>query len=183
MTDAAQTIDSITLGGGCFWCTEAVFERVQGVLSVEPGYSNGQVDRPSYEQVCTGRTGHNEVVRVRFDAAQISLEAILQIFFAIHDPTSLNRQGADVGTQYRSGIYFQNAAQEGVARAVLDEAQAALGGRVVTELLPEQNYWPAEAYHHHYYARNPDQGYCVFVVAGKVDKFLATFSQYARKAS
>jgi len=183
MNDAAELIDCITLGGGCFWCTEAVFERVQGVVSVEPGYSNGHVQQPSYEQVCTGRTGYSEVVRVRFDTSQISLAAILEIFFATHDPTSLNRQGADVGTQYRSGIYYRNAEQDQVARQVLEAAQAALGGRVVTEVLPEQNYWPAEAYHHHYYARNPEQGYCVFVVAGKVDKFLSTFSQYARKAS
>lgn len=183
MNDAADPKDCITLAGGCFWCLEAVFERVQGVLSVESGYSNGHVERPSYEQVCSGRTGHAEAVRVCFDAEQISLRAILEIFFAVHDATSLNRQGADIGTQYRSGIYYRDAEQERVAREVFDEAQAALGGRAVTELQPERNYWPAETYHQRYYARNPEQGYCVFVVAAKVDKFLSTFSQYARKTA
>lgn len=172
---------TITLGGGCFWCLEAVYERVQGVLEVESGYCNGQVEQPSYEQVCSGATGHAEVVRVSFDPAQISLHEILQIFFVIHDPTTLNRQGADVGTQYRSGIYVHHASQEAVAREVLAEVQHLHQGRAVTELLPERNYWPAEAYHQHYYARNPDQGYCSFVVAAKVDKFLATFARHVRR--
>lgn len=179
-SDALQG-DLITLGGGCFWCTEAVFERVRGVLAVESGYCNGQSPAPSYEQVCTGRTGHAEVLRVRFDPAQVSLRELLEVFFAVHDPTTLNRQGADVGTQYRSGIYFHSPAQETVAREVLAEAQSAHGGRVVTELLPERNYHRAEDYHQHYYARNPEQGYCVFVVAAKVDKFLATFRRLARE--
>lgn len=170
----------ITLGGGCFWCTEAVFERVCGVLSVESGYCNGHSPAPSYEQVCGGQTGHAEVVRVRFDPEQVSLRELLEVFFAVHDPTTLNRQGADVGTQYRSGIYFHSPAQEAIAREVLAEAQTAHGGRVVTELLPERNYHRAEDYHQHYYARNPEQGYCVFVVAAKVDKFLATFRRLAR---
>ena len=126
----------ITLGGGCFWCLEAVYELVDGVTAVENGYSNGHVNNPSYEQVCGGDTGHNEVVRVTFNPARISLQDVLEIFFTIHDPTSLNRQGNDVGTQYRSGIYFQNAEQERVAREVLGQANALLGGRVVTELLP-----------------------------------------------
>lgn len=173
----------ITLGGGCFWCLEAVYERVQGVLGVESGYSNGHAQQPAYEQVCSGSTGHAEVVRVRFDPQQISLREILEIFFVIHDPTTLNSQGADVGTQYRSGIYFHNAAQEQLAREVLDEVQHLHHGRAVTELQPERNYWPAEAYHQHYYARHPDQGYCAFVVAAKVDKFLATFARLVRRAS
>jgi peptide-methionine (S)-S-oxide reductase len=172
--------DTITLGGGCFWCTEAVYERVRGVLAVESGYCNGHVDQPSYEQVCSGQTGHAEVVRVRFDTRQLSLREVLEVFFAIHDPTTLNRQGADVGTQYRSGIYFHTPAQEALAREVLAEAQLAHGGKVVTELLPERNYSKAEAYHQHYYARNPDQGYCAFVVAAKVDKFLSTFQRLVR---
>nr|WP_297382735.1 peptide-methionine (S)-S-oxide reductase MsrA [uncultured Roseateles sp.] len=167
--------DLITLGGGCFWCTEAVFLRVKGVLGVESGYTNGQVAQPNYEQVCSGNTGHAEVVRVRFDTRVVSLEDLLQVFFTIHDPTTLNRQGADVGTQYRSGIYYTRPEQLGVIRQVLDEAQRAHGGKVVTEVQPEQNYWPAEAYHQDYFANHPEQGYCAFVVAPKVDKFAKKF--------
>ncbi len=169
--------DLITLGGGCFWCTEAVFLRVKGVLGVESGYTNGQVVQPNYEQVCSGNTGHAEVVRVRFDTRVVSLEDLLQVFFTIHDPTTLNRQGADVGTQYRSGIYYTRPEQLGVIRQVLDEAQRAHGGKVVTEVQPEQNYWPAEAYHQDYFANHPEQGYCAFVVAPKVDKFAKKFKE------
>ncbi|MGN7873437.1 peptide-methionine (S)-S-oxide reductase MsrA [Roseateles sp. 22389] len=169
--------DLITLGGGCFWCTEAVFLRVKGVLGVESGYTNGQVTQPNYEQVCSGNTGHAEVVRVRFDTRVVNLEDLLQVFFTIHDPTTLNRQGADVGTQYRSGIYYTRPEQLGVIRQVLDEAQRAHGGKVVTEVQPEQNYWPAEAYHQDYFANHPEQGYCAFVVAPKVDKFAKKFKE------
>ena len=171
----------ITLGGGCFWCTEAVYERVQGVRSVQSGYSNGHLPSPSYAQVCEGDTGHNEVVRVRFDPTQISLREILEIFFVVHDPTTLNRQGNDVGTQYRSGIYWHRSEQAEVAHAVLAEANARLDGRVVTELMQEQNYWPAEAYHQHYFVNNPGQGYCAFVVAPKVEKFRKTFAARVRR--
>ena len=167
--------DLITLGGGCFWCTEAVFLRVKGVRAVESGYTNGQVAQPNYEQVCSGNTGHAEVVRVRFDSSVVSLEDLLQVFFTIRDPTTLNRQGADVGTQYRSGIYYTRPEQLGVIRQVLDDAQRAHGGKVVTEVQPEQNYWPAEAYHQNYFANHPEQGYCAFVVAPKVDKFALKF--------
>ncbi|MEF7612399.1 peptide-methionine (S)-S-oxide reductase MsrA [Aquincola sp. MAHUQ-54] len=170
-----MTIETITLGGGCFWCTEAVYEQVDGVLSVESGYSNGQVEDPSYEQVCQGDTGHAEVVRVRFDNERIPLREVLEIFFTIHDPTTLNRQGNDVGTQYRSGIYVHDAQQAQVAREVIAEVDAASGGRVVTELQPETNYWRAEDYHQHYFANHPGQGYCAFVVAPKVEKFRKTF--------
>lgn len=166
----------ITLGGGCFWCLEAVYEMVQGVLSVESGYCNGHTPNPSYEQVCSGRTGHVEVVRVRFDPAQIGLREVLEIFFSIHDPTTLDAQGNDVGPQYRSGIYYHDAAQELVARDVLVQAQDAHRGRVVTELMPEANYTVAEAYHQHYFAQHPDQAYCAFVVAPKVAKFRKTFA-------
>ena len=176
----SPSIDTITLGGGCFWCTEAVYEQVQGVVSVESGYSNGHVDSPSYEQVCSGRTGHNEVVRVRFDTTQITLREVLEIFFAVHDPTTLNRQGNDSGTQYRSGIYFHNAEQRRIAQGVIDEANAHHGGRVVTELLPEANYSRAEDYHQHYFAQHPNEGYCAFVVGPKVDKFRKTFARKAR---
>jgi peptide-methionine (S)-S-oxide reductase len=172
----SATIDTITLGGGCFWCLEAVYEKVEGVTAVESGYANGHVERPSYEQVCGGHTGHAEVVRVSFDTTTISLRDILEIFFVIHDPTTLNRQGNDVGPQYRSGIYFHDAAQEAVAREVLAEVNAHHGGRAVTELMPVQNYSRAEEHHQHYFANHPDQGYCAFVVAPKVEKFRKTFA-------
>jgi peptide-methionine (S)-S-oxide reductase len=165
----------ITLGGGCFWCVEAVFELVDGVTAVESGYSNGHVVAPSYEQVCGGDTGHAEVVRVSFDAARISLREVLEIFFHVHDPTTLNRQGNDAGTQYRSAIYWSVPAHEAVAQAVLAEANAAHGGRVVTELLPLAQYSRAEAYHQHYFANHPGQGYCAHVVAPKVEKFRRSF--------
>ena len=170
------SIDTITLGGGCFWCTEAVYERVKGVVGVESGYSNGHVMTPSYEQVCTGTTGHNEVVRVAFDTAQITLREVLEIFFVIHDPTTLNRQGNDTGTQYRSGIYFHTAAQEATAREVLAEVDELHKGRAVTEVLPEQNWSRAEDYHQHYFVNHPNQGYCAMVVAPKVEKFRKTFA-------
>jgi peptide-methionine (S)-S-oxide reductase len=179
MTSAIQTI---TLGGGCFWCTEAVYERVEGVTAVESGYANGETVRPSYEQVCTGRTGHNEVVRVSFDPAVISLREVLEIFFVIHDPTTLNRQGNDTGTQYRSGIYYRDAEQEKVAREVLAEVNALHGGRAVTEIVAEHNYSKAEDYHQHYYANHPNQGYCAMVVAPKVEKFRKTFASKVRAA-
>ncbi|MEP7296229.1 MAG: peptide-methionine (S)-S-oxide reductase MsrA [Burkholderiales bacterium] len=170
------TTDTITLGGGCFWCLEAVYERVRGVTKVESGYCNGHVANPSYEQVCGGDTGHAEVVRVSFDTTQISLREVLEIFFVIHDPTTLNRQGNDMGTQYRSGIYVRDAAQEAVAREVLAEVNAHHHGRAVTELTLEQNYSRAEDYHQHYFANHPNQGYCAMVVAPKVEKFKKTFA-------
>ena len=176
----SDTLETITLGGGCFWCTEAVYERVDGVVAVESGYCNGDTVNPSYADVCTGRTGHNEVVRVSFDPARISLREVLEIFFVVHDPTTLNRQGNDSGTQYRSGIYFHDVAQERVAREVLAEVNELQRGRVVTEVLPERNYSKAEAYHQHYFANNPNQGYCAMVVAPKVAKFSKTFASRLR---
>ena len=172
--------DVITLGGGCFWCIEAVFEQVDGVMSVQSGYCNGQTRDPSYEQVCDGSTGHAEVVRVQFDRDRISLREVLEIFFVVHDPSTLNRQGNDVGTQYRSGIYWRDPEQAPVVREVVAEVDAELGGRVVTELAAETNYWPAEAYHQHYFANHPGQGYCAYVVAPKVEKFKKTFSSRVR---
>jgi peptide-methionine (S)-S-oxide reductase len=166
----------ITLGGGCFWCTEAVFVRVHGVLDVESGYCNGHTTQPTYEQVCTGNTGHNEVVQLTYDPAVISLRELLEIFFVIHDPTTLNRQGNDAGTQYRSGIYLSHEADLAVAQQVRDEVNQALSGKVVTELCMRSNYSAAEAYHQDYFEQHPDQGYCAFVVAPKVQKFLHTFA-------
>jgi len=179
MSEDTQTI---TLGGGCFWCTEAVYVNVKGVLDVESGYSNGHVQQPTYEQVCTGRTGHAEVVKLMFDPAQISLHEILQIFFVIHDPTTLNAQGNDHGTQYRSGIYTSDPAQAEVARAVIAELSASgvYSRPVVTEVLPLANYWPAEDYHQDFFARNPHQGYCLAVAAPKVAKFRKTFARLIR---
>ena len=177
-----MAIETITLGGGCFWCLEAVYEQVDGVLSAQSGYSNGHLREPSYQQVCAGETGHVEVVKVQFDAARISLREVLEIFFTIHDPTTLNRQGNDAGPQYRSGIYYQDEAQRAVAQSVIDEVNAELKGRVVTELKALDNYWPAEAYHQHYFVRNPNEGYCAFVVGPKVAKFRKTFASRLRKA-
>jgi len=168
-----------TLGGGCFWCLEAVYLRVDGVLSVESGYAGGHVADPDYEHVCSGETGHAEVVNVTFDPATISYREILEIFFVIHDPTQLNRQGNDVGTQYRSVIFTHNAAQHDAALAVMADlkAKGVYSEPIVTEVLPlDGNYFPAEAYHQNYFAQHPNQGYCTFVVAPKVAKFRKHFA-------
>ena len=179
MSDSLQTI---VLGGGCFWCTEAVYVRVMGVTDVESGYSNGQVAQPSYEDVCTGRTGCNEVVKLVYDPAQISTREILEIFFVVHDATQLNQQGNDVGTQYRSGIYYTTDEQKKVAQDIIKEMGS--GGffsrKIVTEVLPLENYWPAEDYHQDFFERNPNQGYCVAVAGPKVAKFRKTFSRLAK---
>jgi peptide-methionine (S)-S-oxide reductase len=176
----SETIETITLGGGCFWCVEAVFEQVRGVVDVQSGYSNGHVTAPTYEDVCTGTSGHVEVVRVRFDPARLSLAEILQVFFATHDPTTRNRQGADVGPQYRSGIYWTDASQQDVIARVLDEVNLETGGRVVTEVEPLANYSAAEAYHQHYFANNPEQGYCAAVIGPKLEKFREVFRSHLR---
>jgi len=178
----SPSIEHITLGAGCFWCSEAVYEQVRGVVSVESGYANGAFENPSYEQVGTGTTGHNEVVRVAFDPAQVSLRELLEVFFVIHDPTSLNRQGADAGTQYRSGIYWESEAQAEVAREVIAEIgrSGTYDRPVVTEVVRLTNYSPAEDYHQHYFAQHPERGYCAMVVAPKVQKFRKTFARLAR---
>jgi peptide-methionine (S)-S-oxide reductase len=176
-----MSTDTITLAGGCFWCVEAVFERVDGVVAVESGYSNGQARSPTYEEVCAGETGHAEVVRIAFDPQRIGLRDILEVFFVVHDPTTLNRQGNDVGTQYRSAIYWNNPEQEAIVRSVVAEADLALGGRVVTELAPLSNYSRAEDYHQHYFANHPSQGYCAWVIAPKIEKFKAKFSARVRR--
>jgi peptide-methionine (S)-S-oxide reductase len=177
-----ENLQTIVLGGGCFWCTESVYKDVKGVSDVESGYSNGQASAPSYEQVCTGRTGCNEVVKLEYDPAQISTREILEIFFVIHDPTTLNRQGNDTGTQYRSGIYFTTPEQQQTAQALIDELTKdnAFGVPIVTELLPVANYFPAEEYHQDFFERNPHQGYCMAVAAPKVAKFRKTFARLAK---
>ena len=165
-----------TLGGGCFWCTEAVFKEVTGVQAAESGYTGGEVVNPSYEQICDGTTGHAEVVRVSFDAEVIGYRELLEIFFTIHDPTTLNRQGGDAGTQYRSAIYFHSPQQQTIAHAVIAEMANVWDAPLVTELAPAQTFYKAEAYHQDYFQKNPLQGYCAFVVAPKVAKFRATFA-------
>ena len=172
-----------TLGGGCFWCLEAVFEELDGVVDVESGYTGGHVGRPTYRQICDGDTGHAEVVRVEFEPQRIGYREILEVFFAIHDPTTLNRQGSDVGDQYRSAIFFHSEAQRLAAESLIREAQASYDHEIVTQLLPATDYFRAEDYHQEYFRHNMAQGYCMFVVAPKVQKFRKTFAAKRRKAS
>jgi peptide-methionine (S)-S-oxide reductase len=170
--------EQATLGGGCFWCLEAVFEQLRGVESVVSGYAGGHVPNPDYEAVCTGRTGHAEVVRITYDPNQISFRELLDVFFATHDPTTLNRQGADVGTQYRSVIFFANPEQEAVAREAIAawDARGAWGRPIVTEVSPLPEFTPAESYHQGYFRGNPQQGYCRAVIEPKVAKFRTMFA-------
>lgn len=177
------TREVATLGGGCFWCIEAVFDALQGVESVESGYSGGQLQNPTYEDICGGDTGHAEVVRVTFDPAVVSYRDILDIFFAIHDPTTLNAQGNDVGTQYRSVIFFHGPEQKAVAEAViaaLNQAKA-FSRPIVTEIAPAVAFYEAEQYHQEYFERNPRQPYCQYVVSPKVSKFRSQFSARLKK--
>ncbi|TAM44768.1 MAG: peptide-methionine (S)-S-oxide reductase [Burkholderiaceae bacterium] len=171
-------LQTITLAGGCFWCTEAVYVKVRGVTDIESGYSNGHTKKPSYEQVCSGATGHAEVVKLTYDPAEISVREILEIFFVVHDATTLNRQGNDTGTQYRSGIYYSTPEQKQVADDIIRQMSQdkVLGAPIVTEVLPLSNYWPAEDYHQDFYEKNPNQGYCVAVAGPKVAKFRKTFA-------
>ncbi len=168
-------LETAVLGGGCFWCTEAVLSGLKGVKLVEPGYCGGHVQNPSYEQVCNKDTGHIEVVRAQFDPAVISYDDLLDVFFATHDPTTLNRQGADVGPQYASAVFYQSPAQQEAALAAMARAEQALGQPVVTRLLPAQQFWPAENYHYDYYRRNPGQGYCQFVISPKMAALRSRF--------
>jgi len=178
---AADT-HTLVLGGGCFWCTESVFLQVRGLTWVESGYCNGHAPHPTYEMVCTGTSGHNEVVLLEFDPEQISLTELLEIFFLIHDPTTLNRQGHDVGTQYRSGIYCTTPEQLQAAMAMVQALDAAgdFGKPLVTEVQMLSNYARAEEYHQNYFAKNPSQGYCLAVAAPKVAKFRKTFARLAK---
>ncbi|MDP9108216.1 MAG: peptide-methionine (S)-S-oxide reductase MsrA [Pseudomonadota bacterium] len=170
-----------TLGGGCFWCTEAVYQDLIGVSAVESGYTGGHVANPTYEAVCAGTTGHAEVVQVHFDPAQISYRELLEIFFTIHDPTTLNRQGADVGTQYRSVIYYHSPEQERTARQVIGEMGSVWDAPLVTEIAPAETYYKAEDYHQNYFRQHPLQGYCAFVVAPKVSKLRKMFAAKIRQ--
>ncbi|WP_374357348.1 peptide-methionine (S)-S-oxide reductase MsrA [Chitinimonas sp.] len=168
------------LAGGCFWCLDAVFSRLRGVEKVLSGYMGGHIDKPSYKQVCGADTGHAEVVAVYFDARQISYAELLEVFFAIHDPTTLNRQGNDVGPQYRSAIFYQDASQQALALAAIKDYEASHTARVVTEVVPVATLWPAEDYHQGYFDANPYQPYCMAVVAPKVRKLLDKFSAKVR---
>jgi peptide-methionine (S)-S-oxide reductase len=165
--------ETAILGGGCFWCTEAIFSKLRGVESVESGYSGGTMPNPTYEQVCSGDTQHAEAVKIAYNPNVISYKQLLEIFFTVHDPTTLNRQGADVGTQYRSVIFYQDQKQKETAESVIREVEAekVWGGRIVTEVVPFTAFYKAEGYHQEYYEKNPRQGYCMVVIAPKVLKF------------
>ena len=174
-----KQLETITLGGGCFWCVEAVFDDLQGVEDVVSGYIGGQSANPTYEQICTGRTGHAEVIQVKFDPAIISFRSILEVFFAVHNPTTLNRQGNDAGTQYRSAIFYHTAEQKAVAEQVI---RSVGGGKVwddpvVTEVVPATTFYAAEEYHQEFFKRNPHQGYCMAVVSPKLSKFRKNFTK------
>jgi peptide-methionine (S)-S-oxide reductase len=178
-----KLLEVTTLAGGCFWCLEAVYDELKGVEDVVSGYSGGNVANPSYERVCTGDTGHAEAVQVTFDPQIASYRQLLEVFFTIHDPTSLNRQGADVGTQYRSVIFYHNAEQKAIAEQVMSEleAQKLWKKPIVTELVPFESFYPAEEYHQEYFKRNPYQGYCMVVIAPKVAKFRHKYMESLKK--
>jgi len=173
----SQGTETITVGGGCFWCTEAVFEQLKGVVKVESGYSGGTVPNPTYHQVCSGDTGHAEVSQITFDPKEISLKEILEVFFTVHDPTTLNQQGNDVGTQYRSVIFYRTAEQRAVAQQVIKEIEAAKiwDGRIVTEVAPFKEFYKAEDYHQEYFRLHGLEPYCRIVIAPKVAKFREHF--------
>lgn len=172
--------DTITLGGGCYWCVEAVYERLDGVVDVYSGFSGGSIENPTYEQVCTGRTGHAEVVQIAFDSTLTSVKDILEVFFVVHDPTTLNKQGHDVGTQYRSVIFYHSDAQKAIAKEVIAalEKEKVFNSPIVTAVQPMTVFYEAEDYHQDYYAKNPDQSYCQLVVRPKVEKFEKVFGKH-----
>lgn len=176
-------LEVATFGTGCFWCTEAVFESLEGVTDVVSGYEGGHVKNPTYKEVCTGTTGHAECVQITFDPKKISYQELLEGFFRSHDPTSLNRQGADVGTQYRSAIFYHNDEQKKVAEDIKKELDksGAYPKPIVTEIVPTETFYVAEAYHQDYYANNPEQGYCAAVIAPKLDKFRKVFHDKLKK--
>lgn len=172
-------VATATFGSGCFWCTEAVFQNLNGVKSVVSGYAGGHVENPTYEQVCSGDTGHAEVIQIQYDPKIVSYPELLEVFFRTHDPTTLNRQGNDVGTQYRSVIFYHNDEQREIAERVLREldASGAFNAPIVTEISPISNYSSAETYHQNYFNENPRQSYCAFVIAPKVEKFKKVFKE------
>lgn len=183
IASSAAARDIATLGGGCFWCLEAVYQELRGVESVTSGYMGGTRPDPTYEQVCSGSTGHAEVVQITFDPTILAFHELLEVFFVIHDPTTRDRQGNDVGSQYRSAIFYHSPAQQAVAEQVIAKLGAAGLWRdpIVTEVVPASKFYPAEAYHHEYFARNPAQPYCQFVVGPKVNKFRKHFLEKLKK--
>lgn len=179
-----SNLEKATLGGGCFWCTEAVFSELNGVENIEPGYSGGTLPNPSYEQVCTDETGHAEAVQITFDPRRISFRQLLQIFFSIHDPTTLNRQGNDVGTQYRSVIFYHDAGQKDIAEQVIKEiTESKMWGNkpIVTQVIPLTAFYNAEDYHYEYFKKNPKQPYCQVIIAPKVAKFRSHYVEMLKK--
>lgn len=179
----AKELEKATLGGGCFWCTEAVYLELKGVVDVKPGYSGGHVKNPSYKEVCTGTTGHAEVVQITFDPEKVTYSEILEVFFMTHDPTTLNRQGNDVGTQYRSAIFFHNANQKEIAEQVIGafEKEQVYDKPIVTQLEAYDTFYVAEDYHLNYYNRNKSQGYCEFIITPKLEKFRKVFKDQLKK--
>lgn len=177
-------VETATLAGGCFWCLDGAYRDLRGVISVESGYAGGQVADPTYEQVCMGTTGHAEVVRITYDPDEIPYRVLLEVFFSIHDPTTLNRQGADVGTQYRSAIFYHDEPQQEEAAAIIAEleAESVFADPIVTEVVALDTYYPGEAYHQDYYRNNPTQGYCQVVVAPKLAKFRANYASRLKDA-
>ena len=177
ITTMSKQLETATLAGGCFWCTEAIYKELRGVESVLPGYSGGFVKNPSYEQVCTGTTGHAESIQIEFDPAQVTFEQILKVFFETHDPTTLNRQGADTGPQYRSAIFYHSEEQKETAERIIRklEQEKVYNNPIVTEVTKFSNFYPAEDYHRDYFANHPDQPYCRIVIAPKVKKFEKVF--------
>ncbi len=176
----SKKLEKATLGGGCFWCLEAVYENVKGVEDVVSGYAGGHTDHPSYQDVCSGTTGHAEVVQITYDPDIVSYEDLLKIFWTVHDPTTPNRQGADVGTQYRSVIFYHNNDQKSIAEKSRAEVQRHFNAPIVTEIAPLTKFWPAEDYHQDYFRKNPYHGYCQAVVAPKVDKFRRHFKEMTK---
>ena len=178
-----QNLQTIVFGGGCFWCTEAVFNMLRGVVSVEPGYTGGSTAKPTYESVCTGTTGYAEVIKIEYDPTQINARDLMTVFFATHDPTQLNRQGNDVGTQYRSVIFYSTSEQKSEAQKMIAEidVSSSEGGKVVTEVTPLGEFYPAEDYHKNYFEKNPDRAYCQLVVNPKVEKVQQKFAELLKQ--
>lgn len=181
-TTPPKATETVVLGAGCFWCVEAVFEELQGVISVESGYAGGDTKYPTYKEVCSGTTGHAEVARIVYDPSVVTYETILAVFFQTHDPTTLNYQGNDYGTQYRSAIFYVNEYQRDVARQIISQLnnEGAYPNPIVTEVQPLTRFWPAENYHQDYYENNSDQGYCQYVIQPKLEKFRKVFKEHLK---
>jgi peptide-methionine (S)-S-oxide reductase len=183
ITSESKNMKKATFGSGCFWCTEAIFTELEGVITLEPGYAGGHADNPNYREVCTGTTGHAEVCHIDYDEDIITFTEMLEVFFATHDPTTLNQQGNDKGTQYRSVIFYHNSEQKQISEEILKELDnsGAFQNKIVTEISPFDKYFTAEDYHDNYFAQNPEQSYCRFVIKPKLDKFKKVFKDKLKK--